>query len=59
MHFCKCHLIDNPNLIGKPVVVCRDVTGSVVTTASYEARAYGIQSAMPLSHAKRLCDDLG
>lgn len=56
--FASAHLIDNPNLIGKPVVVCRDVTGSVVTTASYEARSYGIQSAMPLSHAKRLCDDL-
>lgn len=56
--FASAHLIDNPDLIGKPVVVCRDVTGSVVTTASYEARAYGIQSAMPLSHAKRLCDDL-
>lgn len=56
--FASAHLILDPSLEGKPVVVCRDVQGSVVTTASYEARAYGIGSAMPLSQAKRLCDDL-
>lgn len=56
--FASAHLIEDPSLRGKPVVVCRDVQGSVVTTASYEARSYGIGSAMPLSQAKRLCDDL-
>lgn len=56
--FASAHLVEDPSLIGKPVVVCRDTRGSVVTTASYEARAYGIQSAMPLSQAKKLCNEL-
>lgn len=56
--YASAHLTIEPELEGKPVVVCRDVQGSVVTTASYEARQYGIGSAMPLSQAKRLCDDL-
>ncbi len=56
--FASAHLIEDPSLEGKPVVVCRDVQGSVVTTASYEARKFGVGSAMPLSHAKRLCPDL-
>lgn len=56
--FASAHLILDPTLQGKPVVVCRDVSGSVVTTASYEARAYGINSAMPLSQAKKLCNTL-
>ena len=56
--YASAHLILDPSLENKPVVVSRDVSGSVVTTASYEARAFGIQSAMPLSQAKRLCPDL-
>lgn len=56
--FASAHAILNPELIGKPVVVSRDVTGSVVTTASYEAREYGINSAMPLQQAKKLCSEL-
>lgn len=44
---------NDPNLIGKPLVVSRNKSGSVVTTASYEARAYGIHSAMPLAIAQQ------
>lgn len=56
--FASAHRIENPALVGKPVVVCSNHRGSVVTTASYEARRFGIHSAMPLSQAKKLCDEL-
>lgn len=56
--YASAHLIENPELRGKPVVVCSNHRASVITTASYEARKYGIHSAMPLAHAKKLCDDL-
>lgn len=56
--YASAHLITDSSLYGKPVVVCSNQRGSVVTTASYEARSFGVNSAMPLAHAKRLCPNL-
>lgn len=49
---------DNPELRGKPVAVGNDEERSVVTTASYEARKFGVHSAQSVQVAKRLCPSL-
>ena len=49
---------DNPELRGKPVGVGSPGTRGVLTTASYEARKFGVKSAMPSKVAARLCPDL-
>src|SRR5438128_6825768 len=46
---------DNPDLLGKPVIVAWQAKRSVVCAASYEARAFGVRSAMPAMRAARLC----
>lgn len=49
---------DNPDLRGKPLAVGASAARGVVAAASYEARAFGVYSAMPSITAKRKCPDL-
>ena len=48
-------MLDNPELKGKPVIVGGSKERGVVSSASYEARKFGIHSAQPIANAKRLC----
>ncbi|MDE7375600.1 MAG: DNA polymerase IV, partial [Muribaculaceae bacterium] len=56
--FASVEQREHPELRGKPLAVGFDGPRGVVATASYEARPFGVHSAMPMSQAKRLCPQL-
>ncbi len=53
--YASVEILDRPELRGKPVIVAGSERRGVVTAASYEARKFGVRSAMPAATAKRLC----
>lgn len=55
--FVSVERLLNTQLIGKPVLIGGESGRSVVASCSYEARQYGIHSAMPMQLARRLCPD--
>lgn len=55
MFFVAVELLEHPELVGHPVIVAAQSNRSVVLSASYEARAFGVRSGMPLARARAMC----
>ena len=55
--FVSVERLKNPQLVGKPVLVGSDSDRGVVASCSYEARRFGVRSAMPMRTAKQLCPE--
>lgn len=53
--FVSVEMLNNPELLGKAVIVGGSKDRGVVTTCSYEARKFGVRSAMPMKQAMQLC----
>src|SRR5512142_1444799 len=53
--YASVELRERPDLAGRPVIVGSPNGRSVVLSASYEARRFGVRSAMPCASARRLC----
>ncbi len=56
--FASCEEARDPSLRGRPLGIGPSSERGILTTANYEARKYGVNSAMPVSEAKRLCPEL-
>lgn len=56
--FASVELLDHPELVGKPVAVAGGSDRGVITSATYEARVFGVRAAIPVGEAKRLCPQL-
>ena len=53
--FARCEEIKDPSLENKAVAIGHDGRGGIVSTCSYEARKFGVSSAMPMFKARQLC----